>query len=65
MSLNFWDESFLHINNFTIYLFTPKGKKTKEPMLILLKEAIEKTPIRKELLFRMIDFQFFDMERNS
>ena len=34
-------------------------------MLILLKEAFEKSPIRKELLFRMIDFQFFDLERNS
>ena len=34
-------------------------------MLILLKEAFEKSPIRKELLFRMVDFQFFDLEKNS
>lgn len=38
---------------------------SKEPMLILLREAFEKSPIRKELLFRMIDFQFFDLDRNS
>lgn len=34
-------------------------------MLIILKEAIKKTPIKVDTLFRMIDYQFYNLERRS
>jgi phytoene/squalene synthetase len=57
MRLNFWEESLKEVI---------KGDKViKEPMLIIMKEAFKQTGLRKDTLFRMIDFQFFDLERNS
>ncbi len=34
-------------------------------MLIVLREAIKHSGIRKNTLFRIIDFQYFDLDRNS
>lgn len=34
-------------------------------MMVVLKEALKNTGIRKDTLFRMIDFQYFDLERQS
>lgn len=56
MRVNFWEESLKEVL---------EGKTIKEPILILLKETLKTTSIRKETLFRMIDFLFFDMERNG
>lgn len=56
MRVNFWEESLKEVL---------EGKTIKEPILILLKETLKTTSIRKETLFRMIDFLFFDLERNG
>ena len=54
--LSFWEESLKEII---------LDKQIKEPMMIVLKETIRSTPIRKETLFRMIDFLYFDIERSG
>jgi phytoene/squalene synthetase len=56
MRVNFWEESLKEVI---------EDKTIKEPILILLKETLKTTPIRKDTLFRMIDFLFFDLERNG
>ena len=45
--------------------FKFKGKPIKEPMIFLLNEAIKNTGIRKDTLFRMIDFQVKNFLKNN
>jgi len=54
MRLSFWEESLKEIL---------QDKKIKEPILISLKDTLQSTGIRKTTLFRIIDFQYFDIER--
>jgi NADH dehydrogenase [ubiquinone] 1 alpha subcomplex assembly factor 6 len=56
MRLSFWEESLKEIL---------QDKKIKEPILICLKETLAQTSIRKTTLFRMIDFQYYDIERSG
>jgi hypothetical protein len=48
MRLGFWEETLIEIL---------KGNKPRDPLSVLLKDALENSNIRKETLFRMIDFQ--------
>lgn len=54
MRLAFWEDSIKEIL---------EEKKIKEPILIILKESFKSTGIRKDTLFRMIDFLFYDLEK--
>lgn len=56
MRLSFWEDSLKNCLT---------DKVTQEPTLVLLKEAFKKTGIRKETLFRMIDYQYYDIDRNG
>jgi NADH dehydrogenase [ubiquinone] 1 alpha subcomplex assembly factor 6 len=56
MRLSFWEESLKEIL---------QDKKIKEPILICLKDTLQSTGIRKTTLFRIIDFQYFDIERSG
>jgi NADH dehydrogenase [ubiquinone] 1 alpha subcomplex assembly factor 6 len=55
--LCFWEESLKEV-------IQDKGS-IKEPMLIVLKETIKTTAIRRDTLFRMIDFLYYDIEKNG
>jgi phytoene/squalene synthetase len=54
MRLAFWEDSLKEIL---------EDKRIKEPILILLKESFKQTGIRKDTLFRMIDFLYFDLDK--
>ncbi len=56
MRLTFWEDSLKEIS---------QGKDVKEPILIVLKESLKETGIRKDTLHRMIDFLFFDIDRQG
>ena len=56
MRLSFWEESLKEVI---------QDKNVKEPIMILLKETLKTTSIRKDTLFRMIDFLYFDLEKNG
>ena len=56
MRLAFWEDSLKEIL---------EDKKINEPILVLLKESFKQTGIRKDTLFRMIDFQFYDLEKTG
>jgi hypothetical protein len=58
MRINFWEETLKEC-------LGAQDKKINEPMMIVLKEAIKNSGIRKETLFRLIDFQLFDIERSG
>ena len=57
MRLLFWEESLKEI--------IAGDKVIKEPMMIALKETLKITGIRKDTLFRLIDFQYYDIERHG
>jgi phytoene/squalene synthetase len=56
MRVSFWEESLKEVL---------QDKIIKEPILIGLKETLKTTPIRKDTIFRMIDYMFFDLERSG
>ncbi len=63
MRLNFWEDSLKSALKEVFFL--KQDKNQSEPITFILKEAFSKTPIKQETLFRIIDFQTFDMERGS